>query len=312
MLYSIIVPIYKVERYLEKCIDSLLHQTYKDIEIILVDDESPDKCPEICDKYVELDNRIKVIHKKNGGLSDARNKGLEIARGEYVLFVDSDDYIERDTCEHFCSYAEKKYDIIIGDAIVENGHEIFHIEPSDVVYSGKEYLKKALLQKKAPMATWLNIYRREFLLDHNLQFKYGILHEDEEFTPRAFLEAQSVICSGVCFYHYVIHENSITTQKDKRRNAKDLYETCCDLEKKYLKIEDVKLRNLLLDSLVCKLLNMFRVGKLHQYGKEYIYKSFVKRNAKLSITKKKALVYRISPQLYFYIVNIAKLGKGKK
>ena len=95
-LISVIVPIYKVEKYLAICVDSLLRQSYGNLEVILVDDGSPDECPAICDKYQNKDNRIKVIHKKNGGLSDARNVGLDIAQGEYVAFVDSDDFVDED------------------------------------------------------------------------------------------------------------------------------------------------------------------------------------------------------------------------
>ena len=90
-LFSIIIPIYKVEQYLNECVDSILNQSFLDYEIILVEDGSPDKCPEICDKYAEIDDRIHVIHKKNGGLSSARNHGVESAKGEYIIFVDSDD-----------------------------------------------------------------------------------------------------------------------------------------------------------------------------------------------------------------------------
>ena len=107
MLFSIIVPIYKVEPYIERCVKSLCGQTYGDVEIILVDDESPDNCPHLCDEYAASDARIKVVHKKNGGLSDARNAGLKIATGDYVIFVDSDDYIEENTCEKLLPFAEK-------------------------------------------------------------------------------------------------------------------------------------------------------------------------------------------------------------
>lgn len=93
-LVSVIVPVYKVEKYLHRCIDSIINQTYKNLEIILVDDGSPDNCGKICDEYAEKDNRIKVIHKSNGGLSSARNAGLDVANGDYVYFVDSDDYID--------------------------------------------------------------------------------------------------------------------------------------------------------------------------------------------------------------------------
>ena len=98
-LISVIVPIYNVEKYLQKCVDSIINQTYKNLEIILVDDGSPDNCPKMCDDYAEKDSRIKVVHKENGGLSDARNVGMEVATGEYVSFIDSDDYISLDFYE---------------------------------------------------------------------------------------------------------------------------------------------------------------------------------------------------------------------
>ena len=98
-LVSVIVPIYNVEKYLEKCIESIVNQTYKNLEIILVDDGSPDNCPAICDEWAQKDSRIKVIHKKNGGLSSARNAGLEVSNGEYISFVDSDDWLDENTFE---------------------------------------------------------------------------------------------------------------------------------------------------------------------------------------------------------------------
>ena len=99
-LISIVIPVYKVEKYLEKCVESVINQTYKNLEILLVNDGSPDNCPKICDEYAQKDNRIKVIHKENGGLSDARNAGIDVATGKYITFIDSDDYISNDYVEY--------------------------------------------------------------------------------------------------------------------------------------------------------------------------------------------------------------------
>ena len=99
-LISIVIPVYKVEKYLEKCVESVINQTYKNLEILLVNDGSPDNCPKICDEYAQKDNRIKVIHKENGGLSDARNAGIDVAAGKYIAFVDSDDYVSNDYIEY--------------------------------------------------------------------------------------------------------------------------------------------------------------------------------------------------------------------
>lgn len=115
-LVSIIVPIYGVEEYLSKCIDSIINQTYKNLEIILVDDGSPDKCPDICDAFEKKDERIKVIHKKNGGLSDARNAGIDTAHGDYIVFVDSDDWIENTMVEHLlfaCKNIMLKWQLVL-------------------------------------------------------------------------------------------------------------------------------------------------------------------------------------------------------
>lgn len=307
MLFSIIVPVYRVEQWLDKCMTHLLEQTFQDIEIILVDDESPDACPVMCDQYAHQDPRVKVIHKKNGGLSDARNQGLKAASGDYVMFVDSDDYISRDACSRFAVFAEAGTDILVGDAVVEGGRiDMSHIPADGLIRTGTEYLKAALPEKKQPMAAWLNVYRRQFLLDHDLWFKFGILHEDEQFTPRALLSASTVSVTGISFYHYVLRDNSITTKPDKRKNARDLYGTCCELEQIYRALDDHILRALLLDTLSEKYLSLFQVGQLYRYGKEYIHADFVRRNATTRYTKLKSLLYTLSPKLYYHINALTK------
>ena len=300
-VFSIIVPVYNVSEYLRRCLSSLINQTFKDIEIILVDDGSKDDSSAICDEYAQIDSRVKVIHKENGGLSDARNKGLEAATGNYVIFVDSDDYIDTDACDKFLPYIEKSYDIIIGDAYVEGGKcNLTHVVTEDVM-TGETYLLRALSAELASMAVWLNVYRREFLRDNGLNFKFGILHEDEQFTPRCLLKANTVVYSGVFFYHYIIRPSSITTKPDKRKNATDLYNTCLELEKIYNSLDNYKLKKLLKDSLVQKYLNMFQVGALYQYGKTYVHKKFIFRNAYKCRTRLKAMLYCLSPKLYYKI-----------
>lgn len=308
MLFSIIVPIYNVEQYIHRCVGSLIRQTYTDIEIILVDDGSPDACPEICDTYAKIDMRIRVVHKKNGGLSDARNKGLEYATGEYVMFVDADDYIEPQACERLADFVKDGTDIIIGDAFIHGGNiDLSHIQDMKEVCSGEEYLLKACKQGKTPMEVWLNVYRRLFLLQNDLFFKYGILHEDEQFTPRAFLKANTVKCSNVDFYHYVIRERSITTKKDKRRNIIDFYDTCMELEQIYNDLENESLKKYLLNVLCEKYLSLFQSGQLYKYGNQFVHKEFIRRNVFLKKTKMKGLLFRINPTLYYWINNFSKV-----
>lgn len=301
MLFSIIVPIYKVEKYIHRCIDSLINQTFFDIEIILIDDGSPDNCPRICDEYSERYENIRVIHKENGGLSDARNCGIRAASGEYIIFVDSDDYISLDACEKFSRYTADKYDVIVADSIVKGAEmDLSHIK-SDKSMNGHEYLLNSLRMNKAPMVAWLNIYRRDFLINNNLFFKYGILHEDEHFTPRVFLKAGSVFVTDVVFYHYIIREDSITTKKDKRKNADDLFNSFCELEKIYHKLDEPELKRYLLNSMSEGYLRIFRDGKLFVYGKDFLHKDFVYRNALFPRTKLKSLLHCFSPRIYYYI-----------
>jgi len=301
------VPVYNVERYIDRCVKSLIEQTYRDIEIILVDDDSPDGCPRICDGYAGRDERIKVIHKKNGGLSDARNAGLSVARGDYVMFVDSDDYISKDACERFSTLADKGYDVIVGDACVEGGVcDLSHMDNKAKDFGGLQYLKAAVSCGKAPMAAWLNIYKREFLRQNELEFKYGILHEDEQFTPRVLVRAQSVYLSDIVFYHYIIRDGSITTKKDKRKNATDFYETCLELERIYRSLEDKELSIMLLDLLVVKYLSLFESGGLYKYGKQYLPKEFLARNAVSRKTKNKLGLMSFSPRIYHMIHSVLK------
>ena len=188
---SIIVPIYNVEKYLERCVDSLVNQTYENIEIILVDDGSPDYCPQLCDEYAKKDSRIVVIHKKNGGLSDARNYGLCKASGEYILYVDSDDYIELDSCEKLVNGMANNVDMVVGaykelrnNKVIEKRHSNLL---QDKIYDAKEYVISAIKCDEWYAPAWLNLYRRSFLIENNLYYKVGFYFEDIEMLPRLFL-----------------------------------------------------------------------------------------------------------------------------
>ena len=311
MLFSIIIPIYNVEAYLERCVLSVINQSFEDIEIVLVDDESPDNCPTLCDNYALKDKRIKVVHKKNGGLSDARNTGISVSSGDYIIFLDADDYMDERTCELFSKYTEEKYDIIIGNAIVHGGIAYLNHDTEYGKYTGLKYLKKAYKNNHAPMAAWLNVYRADFLKCNNLLFKKGILHEDEEFTPRVFIKAASVIQTDICFYHYMIRDGSITTKNNKKKNLIDFYSTCKALEKIYHKIEDNELKKLLLNSLVSKYLTLFVTANAYEYGKELYHKAFVFRNALTIKTRIQSLIYCLSPRLYCQLVTQKRRGNNE-
>ena len=214
-LISIIVPIYKVENTLDQCVKSIMNQTYRDLEIILVDDGSPDRCPKMCDEYAKQDDRIKVIHKKNGGLSEARNIGLKEASGDYIMYIDSDDYIEADSCERLLEGMQTDVDLVVGviKEIRENG--IVYQKHTNII-PGKVYVTREFVIRSIEKNEWyapavLNLYRREFLIKNNLFFKVGYFFEDIEMLPRLFLTAKKVVYVDYPFYNYVIRENSIMT-----------------------------------------------------------------------------------------------------
>lgn len=221
-LISVIVPVYNVEEYLDRCISSIVNQTYSNIEIILVDDGSPDRCPQICDEWKSKDYRIVVVHKENGGLSDARNCAIRIARGEYYLLVDSDDYIVEDAVEKLANYADGE-DIIVAEAIIHEPNRIVHRIHTNLVenyiYSGGEYSIQAIQVGEWFAAACYNMYRTEFIRKNNLYFTVGILHEDIEYTPRLFLAANTVKYLHYEFYRYMVREGSICeTMSEKHLN----------------------------------------------------------------------------------------------
>lgn len=211
-LISVIVPIYKVENYLRQCIDSILRQTHKNLEIILVDDGSPDGCPAICDEYEKKDDRIKVIHKENGGLSDARNAGLEIATGEYIGFVDSDDWIMPDMYEYLLQ-GILGYQSEISYCGWVNAHEIwmdYQNEQTDKVYTRETALNELFFDRLKNFA-WNKLYKAE--LWREVRFPVGRNFEDILTTYKLFEQAKRITILKEPKYYYRIRANGITNEK---------------------------------------------------------------------------------------------------
>lgn len=226
---SIVVPIYKVEPYLPKCVESLLAQDLpkEDYEIILVDDGSPDRCGEICDAYVARYANVKVVHRKNGGLSAARNTGIEVAQGEYVLFVDSDDYLEPNVLKTLVDKMESDHlDILRFNYQNVNEHYVV-FEPNkfgkpfvdyrDDVCDGLTFLTERL---GYGCYAWQFVIRREML--QGCLFKEGIYFEDTEWTPRLLLKAQRVTSTNMMVYNYLMREGSITQSVEEAKKRKVL------------------------------------------------------------------------------------------
>ena len=209
-LISIIVPVYNIEKYLQKCIKSIINQTYKNIEIILVDDGSKDNSGKICDEFKQIDNRIKVIHKENGGLSDARNAGLKIAKGEYIGFVDSDDYIAQDMFETLYKLAkENNADIsIVSFYEIYNGkvigvRDFKSLEEMDKI----EAMKELLIDTKIQSYAWNKLFKKE--LFENIEFPTNKNFEDIATTLLLFEKANKVMLLEDPKYYYVRRDNSI-------------------------------------------------------------------------------------------------------
>ena len=216
---SVIVPIFKVEQYLEECLNSLINQSYRNIEIILVDDGSPDSCAEICNRYAATDGRILVIHKENGGLSDARNAGLDKASGEYVLFIDSDDYVADDMVKKLYALAENNSaDIAVCyfQRVYEDGYREAIVEPTKIkeLYNPKDLLKELYTTRNSPIAfvAWNKLYKRSLFMEHDIRYPKGKYHEDTFITYRLLYHATSVAVVKEPLYFYRIRGGSIMTE----------------------------------------------------------------------------------------------------
>lgn len=212
---SIIIPIYNVEKYLAACLDSIIGQTWKELEIILVNDGSTDNCPKVCEEYAAKDRRIKVIHKENGGLSDARNAGLEIATGDFISFVDSDDMISLDFCEKLLyALLSNGADIAeCGFLKFENPKEIKQFINSDIqkseVLDTVTALKRLMEVSEAAVA-WNKIFRKEVI--DNIRFPFRKINEDEYWTYKVFGNAEKIVKIPNTMYYYRQQQGSIMGQ----------------------------------------------------------------------------------------------------
>lgn len=226
-LVSIIVPIYKVQDFLEACIDSILQQSYKNLEIILVDDGSPDNCGLICDDYAKKDDRIVVIHKENGGLSDARNAGLDICKGDYVWFIDSDDYLLSDNLF-------KLMQTVINDdldmisfgfkKVAQDGNElptIISYESINNILNGEELLNNYALISNV----WMYIFKKKIIDEYNIRFIKGIYHEDEAFTTVYASYVNKFKYLPIYLYAYLQRADSIMSTSDYAKKVKRI----CDM-----------------------------------------------------------------------------------
>lgn len=217
-IISIIIPVYQVEKYLRKCIESVLGQSYSDLEIILIDDGSMDACPEICEEYAKRDSRIKVIHQENRGLAAARNTGLDNRTGDYVAFVDSDDYIDRDyilTLYEMICRTNSSIAACGWEDIQERIGSIRKIDSADItqtrIFEGEESIRELLAQTKMDVSVWAKLYRAEIF--HTLRFPEGILYEDFAIMFDVFEQAKRVCYNPYRGYCYLQRADGIMLRK---------------------------------------------------------------------------------------------------
>ena len=218
MKVSVIVPVYNVEKYIEKCLDSLIEQEFKDYEILVIDDGSVDKSADIIKKYVKKHSFVHYFYKKNGGLSNTRNYGIERAKGEYITFVDSDDYVSKSFLKLMYEKAYKeKSDIVICEFnyVYDNGLEVRSHSNLDYTSSiDKKYLL-------TPQMATIRMFKKE--LFKNLKFKENIFYEDLEICPKFLNYTKKISYVNEGLYYYVMHNNSIMHQKTYNNHLLDIY-----------------------------------------------------------------------------------------
>lgn len=238
---SVVVPVYNVERFLDRCVQSLLNQTLKDIEIILVDDGSPDHCPQMCDKYALQDSRIKIVHKPNAGLGLARNSGLEVSMGEYVAFVDSDDYVDTSIYETlyreairndadavFCGFKTENLSGSWSDSKEVESATIF--KESDLTNFMLDMVASSPKEQKERsyyMSVWHAIYRRRIIEDHDIKFlsERDVASEDIPFQVDFMKNAETIMYIPQNLYYYCLNSTSLTAtfKREKYDRFKYLY-----------------------------------------------------------------------------------------
>ncbi|WP_022780080.1 glycosyltransferase [Butyrivibrio sp. AE3009] len=227
-LITVIIPVYKVENYIDKCMESVLTQSYKNLEILLVDDGSPDRCGVICDEYAKRDDRIRVIHKPNGGLSSARNAALDVMQGKWVVCIDSDDYVHRD-------YVQKLYDAVIRTgadiSVCSNYQEkkdklsiVDIICDEEIVYNSADALLKLVEDNEIKSYAWGKLYRSE--LFDGVRYPDGRNYEDIATTYLLFDKASKIVKIPYYLYYYLIRDDSISFNKSKQMWHKGCHASC--------------------------------------------------------------------------------------
>ena len=314
-LISIVVPIYNVEKYLKRCIDSIINQTYKNIEIILVDDGSTDKGPSICDSYKKKDKRIKVIHKKNGGISDARNEGIKITTGSYLMFIDSDDYIDSNMIEElYKNIIKTKADIVICDFVrFDEEKETFNkYSKKKFIVEEKDKYNYLFNEYRIPtVVQWNKLFKKEVFKD--IEYKKGKINEDEFIVCSELNNAKRISYYLEPFYHYYQRNNSIMGSYNINRfeTIFEAYDSQINFFKnKSMDNEIINTKLVMFEAITYFLYMANKSNMTKKSLKKYIKKTksiakevLIKYRSNFSLKKQlRFFVYILSPSIYNYIV----------
>ena len=302
--FSIIMPGYNVEDYIERAINSILNQSEKDFELIIVNDGSTDNTKSICEKYLKKDKRIKLINKTNGGLSDARNKGVNKATGNYIIFIDSDDYWDKDLLKEINKSLDNNPDVVRFQirTIDENNKSTDYSESVFKNKSGEEAFNIITGYHFVENA-WAYAVNRDYYLKEKFEFKKGKIHEDYGLTPLIIIKASKVNSINYIGYNYCIRSNSIMTNNDYekiKKKVNDFYEHYLYLmeEIEKVKVNKAIFKSFIANSLILKICEL--KGKDYKEYKDKLKEDKVIDNI-LSDTigrKIKRIIINISPKLY--------------
>ena len=251
-IISVVIPIFNAEKYLCKCLDSVVAQTYKDLEIILVDDGSYDESGTICDEYAKIDSRIKVIHKKNGGASSARNAGIKVASGQYITFADSDDWLAKDMYGEMYN-ASITYDadtVVTGYFRVRGNQMRAHFFERDTVYTAEEALALLIQNDWMKNYSWNKLYKRS--LYEGVSYPEGEIFEDIPVAYKLFEKSNRVVVLSACKYYYFLHKGSAVTTT----TYKDYLDYCMGHQNRYkdLSVRHPELCKLMLERYIAQTL----------------------------------------------------------
>lgn len=306
---SIIIPVYNVEKYLNKCLNSVIEQTYKNIEVILIDDGSTDNSGKICDEYAKNDIRIKIIHQQNGGVSTARNNGLEHATGKYITFVDSDDYIEKEMIETMAKKIMKKNaDIVIcgvTDRDEENNIINQSLNKKENVFNNIEAIKEMLDEKLFNCVCWAKLYKKELFSDIEFNAKIRIA-EDMDVLYRVFYKSDKIVQISERLYNWTSRGDSATKGKDMSK-WQDEIDVCENIikfcEENCNEIEDYAVKRYIRINLTLSLNN------LKENGTKENYNTLKKNLKKYDIEKNKAIrkKEKIKVKMIIYHPKVIKL-----